>query len=152
MRRDDLVEVLLREELKIANKHLPHYRKSLRELLKEEFPSVVCRDGSQHFFRRSELEMVATLVDRENWDQLFLPVVITIIPESRGFVGIVEDRYAIELVSRILGIEHRGDRLFIYEPQLFELRRNYSTIFQLALSYPRDFTFDLERPANYETG
>ncbi|MEM0197082.1 MAG: DUF61 family protein [Sulfolobales archaeon] len=151
MRRDDLVEVLLREELKIVNKHLPHYRKSLKELLKEEFPSVICRDGTQHFFRRSELERVSTLIDKENWDHVFLPVVITIIPESRGIVGVIEDKYAIELVSRILGIEHRSEKLFIYEPQLFELRRNYSTIFQLALSYTPDLSFDLEKPSNTYT-
>jgi len=145
-----LVEVLLREELKIANKHLPHYRKSLKELLKEEFPSVSCRDGTQHFFRRSELERVSALIDSENWDRVLLPIVITIIPEAKGFVGVIEDKYAVELVSKILGIEYQSERLLIYEPQLFELRRNYSTIFQLALSYPYDFALDLERPANFE--
>lgn len=144
MRRDDLIEILLREELKIANKHLPYHRKSLRELLREEFPSVFCRDGTQHFFRRSELERVSSLVDEESWDYLLLPIVITVIPESRGLVGVVEDKYAAELISKILDLRYQGGRMFLYEPQLFELRRNYSTIFQLALFYSLDLTASSE--------
>lgn len=139
MRRDDIIDVLVREELKIVNKHLPMSRKSLRELLEEEYPSVLCRDGTKHFFRRRELESLSKLVDKESWGNLLLPIVITVVPESQSFVGLVEDRYAAELVSRILGLEHRGDKIFLYKPQLYELRRNYSTVFQLALSYPTDF-------------
>lgn len=132
---DDLVEVLLREELRIANKHLPRSRKPLSELLKEEYPSVLCRDGTRHFFRRSELESVSKLVDEEDHDRLLLPIVITVIPESEGFVGVIDDKYAVKLVGRILGLGRQGDRAYLYEPHLFELRKNYSTIFQIALSY-----------------
>lgn len=144
MRRDDLIEVLLREELRIANKHLPRSRKPLSELLKEEYPSILCRDGTQHFFRRSELESISTLVDKEDYDNLLLPVIITIIPESEGFVGVIDDKYAVKLVSKILGLERQGDRVYLYEPHLFELRKNYSTIFQIALSYSFGTALDSE--------
>ncbi|MCX8184719.1 MAG: DUF61 family protein [Sulfolobales archaeon] len=135
MSNSDLIEILLKEELRIANKHLPRSRKTLRELLSEDYPSVLCRDGSRHFFRRSELESISRLVDRESLDNILLPIVITIVPESEGIVGIVEDRHSVELVCRALGLECEGEKIFLYRPQLYELRKNYSTIFQLALSY-----------------
>ncbi len=138
--RDSLLEALLREELGVANKHLPRTRKSLEELLSEEYPRVLCRDGTLHFFRKKELERISNFIDRESWDRILLPIIITIVPESESFVGVVEDRYAAELVSRILGLEYRGGALFLYKPQLYELRRDYSTIFQFAISYPTDLT------------
>ncbi len=142
MERDSLIEALLREELRVANKHLPRSRKPLGELLSEEYPSVLCRDGTLHFFRKRELERISSLVEREHWDRLLLPIVIAIVPESESFVGVVEDRYAAELIGKILGLEYRGGTLFLYKPQLYELRREYSTIFQFALSYTADLTAD----------
>lgn len=146
MERDSFIETLLREELRVANRHLPRSRKSLAELLNEEYPSVLCRDGTLHFFRRRELEKLSTLIDRGDWDRLLLPIIITIVPESESFVGVVEDAHAAELISRILGLEYRGGTLFLYKPQLYELRREYSTIFQLALSYPADLAADFPPP------
>lgn len=132
---DSLVELLLKDELRVANRHLPSHRKSLEELLGEEYPHVLCRDGTRHFFRRSELEALSGLVGRDRWGRLLLPIIIRVIPESESLVGVVEDEYAAEVISKILGLEYSGGSLFLYKPQLYELRRAYSTIFQLALSY-----------------
>lgn len=144
MKRDDLVELLLREELRIVNKHLPRSRKPLSGLLKDEYPSVLCRDGTLHFFRRSELENISKLVDEEDLDHLLLPIIITIIPESEGFIGMIDDKYAAKLVSKILGLKNQGGRVYLYEPHLFELRKSYSTIFQIVLSYSLNTTQDSE--------
>ncbi|MDW8011319.1 MAG: DUF61 family protein, partial [Sulfolobales archaeon] len=101
----------------------------------EEYPGVLCRAGSWHFFRRSELESISGFIDREGLDRILLPIIITVVPESEGFVGIVEDVYAAELVCKVLNINCGGGRVFLYKPQLYELRKRYSTVFQLALSY-----------------
>jgi len=131
----DIVEVLLREELRVANKHLPLARKSLRELLEEEYPHVVCRDGSLHSFRRRELVELSKYVPREKWDRLLLPIIIEVASGEEELVGVVSDPYAAEVVSLILEVSPGEGRVLLYKPQIYELRRRYSTIFQLALSY-----------------
>jgi len=133
--RPDIIEFLLREELRIANKHLPVTRKTLRELLEEEFPHVVCRDGSLHFFRRSELVELSRYVPRERWDKLLLPIIIEVVSGEGGLVGIVSDPHAAEVVSSILELSSRERTVFLYKPQVYELRRRFSTVFQIALSY-----------------
>lgn len=149
LKSDNIIELLLREELRVANKHLPSSRKSLRELLEEEYPHVLCRDGTPHFFRRRELEAISRLIEREKWEALLLPIIITVMPESKIFMGVVEDEYAVEVISKILGLEYRGSKLFLYKPQLYELRKAYSTIFQLAISYTG--TLSEETSKGFET-
>lgn len=131
----DIVEVLLREELRVANKHLPLARKPLKELLEEEYPHVVCRDGSLHFFRRSELLELSRYVPKEKWDKLLLPIIIEVVSGDEELIGVVSDPYATEVVSSVLEISFEGGRVFLYKPQIYELRRRFSTIFQIALSY-----------------
>lgn len=131
----DIVEVLLREELRVANKHLPLARKPLKELLEEEYPHVVCRDGSLHFFRRSELLELSRYVPKERWDKLLLPIIIEAVSGDEELIGVVSDPYATEVVSSVLEISFEGGRVFLYKPQIYELRRRFSTIFQIALSY-----------------
>jgi len=133
--RPDIVEVLFREELRVANKHLPLARKSLGELLEEEYPHVVCRDGSLHSFRRSELIELSKYIPKEKWDKLLLPIIIEVISGEEEFVGVVSDPYAAEVVSSILDMSFREGRAFLYKPQIYELRRRFSTVFQIALSY-----------------
>ena len=44
------------------NDHLPAERKTLGDLLREEKPRVVCRDGSTHRIRREELESIEKII------------------------------------------------------------------------------------------
>ncbi len=133
--RPDIVEVLFREELRVANKHLPLARKSLRELLEEEYPHVVCRDGSLHSFRRSELIELSKYIPKDRWGRLLLPIIIEVVSGEEELVGVVSDPYAVEVVSSILDTSLGEGRILLYKPQIYELRRRFSTVFQIALSY-----------------
>jgi hypothetical protein len=61
------------------NDHLPVERKTLAELLREEKPRVVCRDGSTHRIRREELETIERITGSK-WgkeaERLKLPILI----------------------------------------------------------------------------
>lgn len=54
----------------------PLRRKSLRELLSEEQPSVELQDGSRHFFHRDELRAFSEIVPEHLWGSLRLPLVV----------------------------------------------------------------------------
>ncbi len=140
---DSIIERLLVEELKIANKHLPVKRKTLKELLMESFPCVVLRDGSIHYFRREELYRLKDLLEESEWDKLLLPIVISMRPDIGEGAAIVESGIASKVVSRILGIEYK-EPLIIYRPHIAILREKFDTIFQFTLSITATVSEELE--------
>lgn len=133
----EIVDKLLHAELRIINKHLPITRKSLAQLLNEDTPHVFCRDGSIHVFRRSELQLLKSYVNDEEASKLLLPIIIQVRADMDTLTGFVEDDLEATIVRRLLGLkpplEGENKKLFIYKPQLYELRYRFSTIFQIAI-------------------
>ena len=131
------MEKLLQAELRIVNKHLPLERKTLAQLLKEEVPYVRCRDGSIHVFKRSELEKLKNLVNDEEAQKLLLPMIIQVRVDMDTPTGFIEDPLEASVVRRILGLkpplDNTNQELYLYKPQLFELRYRFSTVFQIAV-------------------
>ena len=131
---DSIVEKLLLEELRLVNRHMPITRVSLAKLLAMEFPHVVLRDGSVHFFKKRELEKLLRYVKGDEVEKLLLPIVITMRPDIGEGVGLVDDAVAARVLSRILGLEREEDRLYLYKPQLAILREQFDTVIQFAIS------------------
>lgn len=127
---DDYLERYLTHELRVVNKYLPMKRKKLPELLREEYPHVTCSDGSVHMFRKEELEGILKLVNDEELNNLLLPIMLELRVDMSGTVALVRDRYAASLISKILGIAYEGGNLYLYPPQLSELRRKAGTLIQ----------------------
>jgi len=94
MKADDIIRI----ELARINSHLPKARVRLDELMRMEEPHVVLRDGSSHFFRREELELLSKLVDEE--DVLRLPIVLEVSGEKFRVRGRVE----VKVMDRLLGL------------------------------------------------
>ncbi|MEM2343681.1 MAG: DUF61 family protein, partial [Sulfolobales archaeon] len=60
----------------------------------------------------------------------FLPIMLELRVDMNGTVALVRDRYAASLISKILGITYEGGNLYLYPPQLSELRRKAGTLIQ----------------------
>jgi len=138
--RDQLLEKLLAEELKLANKHLPKHRKSLAELLTEEDPHVLCLDGTFHYFRRSELRTLARLLPKNQWNELKLPIIIEVGETlSRDVAGVIRDSIAAKIIAKLLNIPYKErEILILYRPQLAELRAKLETTTQYAFIAPTE--------------
>lgn len=138
--KDRLLEKLLSEELKLANKHLPKHRKSLAELLTEEDPHVLCLDGTYHYFRRSELRILAQLLPKDQWSELKLPIIIEVgEPLSKDVAGVIRDPIAAKVIAKLLNIPYREQEILIlYRPQLAELRAKLETTTQYAFIAPTE--------------
>jgi len=92
---------LIREIYRI-NRHLPAKRPSLAQLLASEEPSIKLRDGSQHSFRRGELERLRELLDPGEDEKLLLPIVLEIVTDFRGYFR-VRGKVAVKVIDKILG-------------------------------------------------
>ncbi len=130
---DKILDRLVEAELRFANRHLPTARKTLSQLLSEEYPHVICRDGSIHMFRKSELSELLKYVAREEAERLMLPIIIRVDTDLETLTGFIDDELSAEVVSRILNLGSRGGTLSLYKPQIAILREKFSTIFQIAM-------------------
>lgn len=127
------LEEYLREELRIVNMHLPYTRKPLSKLLEEDFPHVVLRDGSLHYFKRRELRLLAQILPSSRWGELRLPILIEIAPEYGEGAAVIKNRVEAEVIAKILGIEVQVP-LIVYRPQILLLRRKLPTTTQYVFS------------------
>ncbi|MEM1560598.1 MAG: DUF61 family protein [Ignisphaera sp.] len=140
-REDLIIRGLIVGELRVVNKHLPKERLSLHRLIEMEIPHVILRDGTIHFFRKTELKVLANYIEQNEWDKLLLPIIIIIRPDIDNGIAVVEDSLAIKVIARILGTELSSKnmkRLILYKPHLALLRSLFDTVFQYAISVNLD--------------
>ena len=95
-------EDLLNREIARMNLHLPAFRPTLSQLLGEKEPGVRLRDGSYHYFRRSELEYLRDLLDGDECERLKVPIVLEISTLHRGYFR-VRGRVEVKVIDKVLG-------------------------------------------------
>jgi uncharacterized protein (UPF0216 family) len=126
---EKMLQDCLRGELRIVNIGLPQSQKRLLNLLNEKYPHVVCNDGSTHFFKKSELEYLAGMLDTDEQEALALPMLIELGANQAEAAIICEGKIEEKVISKVLNMpvtcEER--RIRIYKPQLALLRRKFKT-------------------------
>lgn len=132
MSEDRTLEYLLERELRVVNSYVAAKRKTLTELLKEDYPHVLTLSGDVHMFRKSEL-MLAREVVGEDAEKLMLPIYVELIPTQTITTGVVREEVATKLISALLGVNH-ATPLYVYPVQLAELRRKIGTLIQYVVS------------------
>lgn len=138
---------LLRDEVRKLNVHLPKGRKSLKELLAEEDPTVPTLDGKKITMRKEALMQLAKIVPAELHEKLKLPFVIIRRMDLGKSVFVVSgDKLEEYTVKHVLGLSDRPfdqyleDRepLFLYKPHVSELIRKFHSLVVLAFDVPRE--------------
>jgi hypothetical protein len=127
-----MLQECLKSELRVVNAHLPSKQKPLSDLLDEEYPHILCRDGSTHLFRRKELKYLAGLLDADEQKKLLLPMLIEA-SATEGEMAVICPGVVVEkAISRVLDmpVTRRQDRVVIYKPQLAILRKLLRTTTQ----------------------
>ena len=119
----------LRGELRVVNAGLPRSQKRLSNLLSEKYPHVVCNDGSTHFFKKSELEYIASMIDTDEQAVLPLPMLIELGTNQAEAAIICEGNIEEKVISKALSMPAKCEqrRIRIYKPQLALLRRKFKT-------------------------
>jgi len=131
-----MLQECLRGELRVLNAHLPCEQKPLSALLGEEYPSVVCNDGSTHLFKRKELEYLASMINTEEQEALLLPMLIEVSSGQGEMAIICQGEVEEKVVSKILDmpVTPRQKRIMLYKPQLALLRKPLKTTTQYLFS------------------
>ncbi len=127
-----MLQESLRGELRVLNAHLPCEQKPLSDLLGEEYPNVVCNDGSTHLFKRKELEYLASLLDTDEQKALLLPMLIEVNPGQDEMAVICRGGVEEKVISKILDmpVTSKREGIMIYKPQLALIRKPLKTTTQ----------------------
>ncbi len=127
-----MLQECLKSELRVVNAHLPSKQKPLSDLLDEEYPHILCRDGSTHLFRRKEIKYLAGLLDADEQKKLLLPMLIEASATEGEMAVICPGVVAEKVISKVLDmpVTRRQDRVVIYKPQLAILRKLLRTTTQ----------------------
>lgn len=121
-------ENLLKKQVLSLNRHLPRRRKNLKELLEEDKPHVLGTDGTRHRFKRNELKKIASMIRKESWGRLKLPLYIEIDSEMSG--SRIAGKLECELICHILGRDDCGEEIYIYRPDIKRVRQELPTTTQ----------------------
>jgi len=131
-----MLQECLKGELRVVNAGLPRNQKTLSDLLREEYPHVLCSDGSTHLFKRRELEYIASLINIDEQEALLLPVLIELGANKAEAAIICQTDVEEKVISKILNMPTtpKQGRITIYKPQLALLRKVLKTTTQYVFS------------------
>lgn len=124
------VDRLITLELSRLNAHLPEKRMSLREALSSHKPQVSTKNGGVYTFKREELEFLARILPQDSWDNLMLPILISLVPKLGRGAAKIDGEAEVKVAGHLLGKEKAGHELVIYRPEVAVLRRRLPTTTQ----------------------
>jgi len=126
-----MLQECLRGELRLVNAGLPRNQKTLSNLLHEEYPHIVCSDGSTHLFKRRELEYLASMVNVTE-QEVLLPMIIELGENQAEAAVMCQGEMEEKIISKILDmpVTCEQGRIRIYKPQLALLRKILKTTTQ----------------------
>jgi uncharacterized protein (UPF0216 family) len=124
-----ILQECLSGELRVVNAGLPQSQKRLADLLNEEYPHVVCNDGSTHYFKKSELAYLTSILDYEEQQALPLPMLIEVGANQAEAAIICGGKAEEKVISKALNmpVPCQERRIRIYKPQLALLRKKFKT-------------------------
>lgn len=133
---DDFEKKISFRFIKTLNRHLPFKRKTLKELLHEDRPSIRNRDNSVHSFDKKELLKLAEMTSDWDHDRLRLPIYLEMSSSmERGTIRI-SGRIESSIIGKILyegeekaKLDDKDSRI-IYYPHLATIRKELPTTTQ----------------------
>jgi len=142
-------DALLGREIRKLNTHLPKHRRTLKELLRDEDPTLPTVDGSTIVLRKEETQELAQIVPPEYHDSLKLPIIILRRMElGRSLYTVSGDKVEEFTVKKILGKTtddyhtlYLDDKtLYLYRPDVSELLRRFHSLVVIGFGIPKELS------------
>ncbi len=133
---EKILEQCLKGELRVVNAGLPRSQKLLSDLLHEEYPHIACSDGNTHFFKKRELEHLASILNPDEQKELLLPILIEVGQNQAETTILCQTEVVQKIITGILNmpVTPEQGRITIYKPQLALLRKMLKTTTQYVFS------------------
>jgi len=136
--RDGFFDVMLQNELRKLNTHLPKNRKTIRELLAEDQPTVSTVSGEKVTMKKAEIEALSAELPEALRDKVKLPIVFLRRRDlGAGAFTLLGDSYEEYALSKVLG-DHDGTQAdfrqarespkVFYKPQVSDLMRRFHSL------------------------
>lgn len=114
----------LEKLVRSMNRSLPERRRSLEELMTQAHPALKCRNGSIISLEKNELEMIAPLLPKYEWNRLLLPIIIEMTPDFGGTAARIRGKLECVIVTKLLDLKKpAADQLILYLAEIRTLRR-----------------------------
>jgi uncharacterized protein (UPF0216 family) len=136
--RENFLDVMLQSELRKLNTHLPKNRKTVRELLAEDPPTVSTVGGEKVTLKKSEVEALSAELPDVLRAKVKLPIVLMRRRDlGAGAFTLLGDPYEEYALSKILGdfkgtladfTRSRESSTVFYKPQISELMRRFHSL------------------------
>jgi uncharacterized protein (UPF0216 family) len=136
--RDGFFDAVLQNELRKLNTHLPKNRKTIRELLAEDQPTVSTVSGEKVTMKKSEVEALSAELPEALRDKVKLPIVLLRRRDlGAGAFTLMGDSYEEYALSKVLGDSKgtledfklsRDSSTVFYKPQVSELMRRFHSL------------------------
>jgi len=133
-----ILDTMLRDELRKLNAHLPKTRKTVRELLDEESPSVSTVGGGRIAMKKTEIEELSSVLDDNLRDKVKLPIVLLrsreLGPGAFKLLGDSSEEHALNKVLRQGSDDSSGQDaarnqgIVFYKPEVSELKRRFHSL------------------------
>ncbi len=129
---EKILEQCLKGELRVVNAGLPRSQKPLSDLLHEEYPHIACNDGNTHFFKKREIEYLASILNPDEKKELLLPMLIEVGQNQAETTILCQTGVVQKIITGILNmpVTPEQGRITIYKPQLALLRKTLKTTTQ----------------------
>ena len=140
-------DALLSRELRKLNTHLPKQRRTLKELITEEDPTIPTIDGSTILMKKSEIAELAKIVPPEQYGNLKLPfIVLRRMELGKSVYTVSGDKVEEFTVKKILSrtsatyntMYSDHDPLFLYRPDVSELVRRFHSLVVIGFGIPKE--------------
>ena len=116
--------------IEALNKHLPRRSKFLADLLSEEEPTIVARDGNEYYIEKKELEFIAKYV--ESPEKFPIPVILEMCNVHGSTLVYVRNKMHIEFIKKAFGYNRISENaLVLYPHEMGKIRRKLRTASQV---------------------
>ena len=113
------------------NRSLPERRRSLEELMRGSEPSLKTRNGSKISIDKKELETIAAVVPKYQWNRLMIPIIIEMTPDFGANAARIRGEVECSLVTELLKLKKTADKFIVlYMHEIKALRRMLPTATQ----------------------
>ncbi len=129
---NEIVDRALATLVSTVNSHLPRNSRMLAEMLEEDEPVIVARDGNEYLIERKELEFIAKYLDEEEIKSFPVPVILEMCGVGGKTLVYVRNKKHAEFLKRAFGFDRFVNGVLVLElHEIHPIRRKLKTASQV---------------------